>query len=164
MRTIPLINIPDRPDPSLKHYLSDPEGGLPAVFAWAVEGAIKYMSSSELDPLGWCTIVKEASEGYKKNEDRIGAFLDEEIVKNEGGSLLINDLFQTYRMWSESRGERTMTQIAFHRKLAERGMKIEGEGNKALLIDVSRIVREVSASTNAGETDWQAALRSNRNF
>lgn len=162
LRTIPLPNIPDRPDPSLKKYLSDPEGGLPAVFAWAVEGAIKYLSSSEVDPLGWCTVVKETSDSYKKNEDRIGAFLEEEVVANEGGSLLVNDLFQTYRMWSESRGERTMTQIAFHRKLVDRGMKIEGEGNKACLLNISKIVREVPALVNNGETDWKSVLGNSR--
>lgn len=163
MRPIPLPNIPDKPDPSLKQYLSDPEGGLPAVFSWAVEGAIKYLSSSEIDPLGWCTVVKEASESYRKNEDRIGAFLAEEIIENEGGSLLVNSLFQTYRMWSESRGERTMTQIAFHRKLIDRGMKVEGEGNKALLHNFSKIVKEVSTPTVNGQTDWQSILQASNN-
>jgi P4 family phage/plasmid primase-like protien len=158
LRTIPIMNIPERPDPTLKEYLSDPEGGLPAVFAWAVEGAIKYISSSERDPLGWCRAVKEASDIYRKNEDRIGSFLDEEIVANEGGSLPLNDLFQTYRMWSESRGERSMTQIAFHRKLVDRGMSILGDGNRAVLQNYNKILKQASEVTE-GETDWRSHLR-----
>jgi P4 family phage/plasmid primase-like protien len=158
IRTIPIMNIPERPDPSLKEYLSDPEGGLPAVFSWAVEGAIKYLSSSERDPLGWCRVVKDASEIYRKNEDRIGSFLAEEIVANEGGSLPLNDLFQTYRMWSESRGERSMTQIAFHRKLVDRGMTVIGDGNRAYLQDYTKVLKEVSEIA-VGETDWRAKLQ-----
>jgi phage/plasmid-associated DNA primase len=152
------MNIPERPDPSLKEYLSDPEGGLPAVFSWAVEGAIKYLSSSERDPLGWCRVVKDASEIYRKNEDRIGSFLAEEIVANEGASLPLNDLFQTYRMWSESRGERSMTQIAFHRKLVDRGMTVIGDGNRAYLQDYTKVLKEVSEIA-VGETDWRAKLQ-----
>jgi P4 family phage/plasmid primase-like protien len=51
LRPIPLTNIPENPDKELRPYLSDPEGGLPAVLSWAVDGAIKYLNSSAKDPL-----------------------------------------------------------------------------------------------------------------
>jgi P4 family phage/plasmid primase-like protien len=143
MRPIPLTNKPEKPDVTLKPYLADPEGALPAVLAWAVEGAVKYLSSSQTDPLGWCSVVKEAHDLYKKNEDRIGAFLEEEAREAVGQSLNLGELFRQYRIWSEYRGERPLTQIGFTRKLADRGLKIEGTGSKARLMGHTMMPREV---------------------
>jgi putative DNA primase/helicase len=91
MRPIPLTNKPEKPDTTLKPYLADPEGALPAVLSWAIDGAVKYLTSSQLDPLGWCAVVKEAHDSYKKNEDRIGAFLEEEARESAEGSLNLID-------------------------------------------------------------------------
>lgn len=151
LRPIPLLNIPDKPDSSLKPYLSDLDGGLPAVLSWAVEGAIRYLNSSESDPLGWCTVVKEAAEVYRKNEDRIGIFLDEETKDMPGASLRVKDLFMTYKFWSEDRGERPMTQIAFHRKITDRGLKVVGTGSKAEIRDMSK---NFSIVSNSSEVSW----------
>jgi putative DNA primase/helicase len=133
LRPIPLTNIPENPDKDLRPYLSDPEGGLPAVLSWAVDGAIKYLNSSAKDALGWCTVVRNAADVYKKNEDRIGLFFEEETQQGKDMSVTIASLFGLYRKWSDTRGERAMTQIAFQRKLSDRAMKIVGQGSKALL-------------------------------
>ena len=150
LRPIPLTNIPESPDPELRPYLSDPDGGLPAVLSWAVEGAIKYLNSSAKDPLGWCSAVREAAEVYRKNEDRIGTFLEEETNTIEGGTLQLKQLYTIYRMWSEERGERAMTQIAFQRKLSDRGEQITGQGIRAEIKNRTLIPRAVSS----GEVDW----------
>jgi P4 family phage/plasmid primase-like protien len=131
LRPIPWSKVAEKPDPDLKAYLADPDGGLPAVLSWAVEGAIKYLGSSEKDALGWCTAVREAADIYRKNEDRIGIFLDEETTASAGTAVLVADVYSIYRMWSDKRGEKPMTQIAFQRKLADRGLEIIGQGAKA---------------------------------
>lgn len=133
LRPIPLTNVPDNPDKDLRPYLSDPEGGLPAVLSWAVDGAIKYLNSSAKDPLGWCSVVREAADIYRKNEDRIGLFFEEETKQSQDSSIGMGDLYNMYRRWSDYRGERPMTQIAFQRKLSDRGMKLVGQGSKAEL-------------------------------
>lgn len=143
LRPIPLTNKPEKPDPSLKEYLADPEGALPAVLAWAVEGAVKYLSSSAMDPLGWCSVVKEAHEVYKKNEDRIGAFLEEEIKEDSKGTVHVSELFRTYKNWSEARSERPLTQIAFQRKLSDRGIEIIGSGSRSIIKGYSLLPRVV---------------------
>jgi P4 family phage/plasmid primase-like protien len=147
LRPIPLTNKPENPDPSLKEYLVDPEGGLPAVLSWAVEGAVKYLSSSAKDPLGWCSAVKEAHSAYQKNEDRIGAFLEEETRVDESGSVELTSLFRMYRSWSEVRGERPLTQIGFQRKLSDRGLDIIGSGNRAIIKGYTVLPREVPTNT-----------------
>ena len=143
IRPIPLTNKPEKPDPSLKEYLADPEGALPAVLAWAVEGAVKYLSSSATDPLGWCSAVKEAHDIYKKNEDRIGAFLEEETRPDENGNLPVSTLYRIYKNWSDSRSEKPLTQIAFQRKLSDRGVEIIGSGNRAAMRGYELLPREV---------------------
>lgn len=160
LRPIPLINIPEKPDVDLRPYLSDPDGGLPAVLAWAVEGAIKYLNSSEKDPLGWCKVVKDAAEIYRKNEDRIGIFLEEELNSVPGASISMSDIYGIYRKWSDLRGERAMTQIAFQRKLSDRGLPIKGQGSRAIIDGYSQPPRLVSN----GEVDWSSHSRYSSNF
>lgn len=150
IRPVPLTRVPDNPDPELKQYIFDPEGALPAVLSWAVEGAIKILGSSARDALGWCSAVTEAAEVYRKNEDRIGLFLSEETRESEGASTTVKALFAVYRVWSEERGERPMTQIAFHRKLSDRGFTIEGAGASAIITGRALTPRAVPT----GEVDW----------
>jgi putative DNA primase/helicase len=155
IRPVPMTRVPENPDPDLKHYLFDPEGGLPAVLSWAVEGAIKLLGSSARDALGWCSVVSEAAEIYRKNEDRIGFFLTEETKESEGASIPIKSLYAVYRVWSEERGEKPMTQIAFQRKLSERGLEINGLGSRAEIRGHLLMPRSVST----GEIDWGVASR-----
>jgi len=156
LRPIPWLNVPEVSDPDLKAYLFDPEGALPAVLSWAVEGAIKYLSSSARDPLGWCTAVKDAAEIYRKNEDRLGLFLDEETMENEASTLLVKTLFSIYRVWSEDRGEKPMTQTAFNRKLVDRGLSIIGSGADAMIQGRQLAPRAVPTSS---DVDWNVVTR-----
>ena len=158
IRPIPFINVPEKPDPDLKEYIFDFEGGLPAVLSWAVEGAIKLLGSSARDGLGWCRVVSEAAEIYRKNEDRIGLFLSEETNENPDHSIAVKDLYGTYRIWSEERGERPMTQVAFDRKLRDRNLPVIGSGSRAIVTGRSQVPRIVPT----GEVDWGAASRLGR--
>jgi P4 family phage/plasmid primase-like protien len=160
LRPIPWVHVAEKPDPDLKAFLADPEGGLPAVLAWAVEGAVKYLGSSAKDPLGWCSAVLEASAIYRKNEDRLGLFLDEETNESEGASVLVKRLFGVYRIWSEERGERPMTQIAFQRKMSDRGLQVVGQGARAEIKNRSLAPRVVQDA----EVDWSMATRFAKNY
>jgi putative DNA primase/helicase len=155
IRPVPLTRVPEIPDPELKSYIFDPEGALPAVLSWAVEGAIKLLGSSNRDALGWCTAVSEAAEIYRKNEDRIGMFLSEETRASDGSSIPIKALYSVYRIWSDSRGEKPMTQIAFQRKVTERGAEIVGIGSRAEMRGHALLPRAVPD----GEVDWGSATR-----
>jgi putative DNA primase/helicase len=155
IRPIPLNKVPENPDPELKAYIFDPEGALPAVLSWAVEGAIKLLGSSARDSLGWCTAVSEAADIYRKNEDRIGIFMNEETKESEGATTPVKALYAVYRAWSEERGERPMTQIAFQRKITDRGMQVNGLGSKAEVLGRALMPRVVQT----GEVDWGVASR-----
>ena len=151
IRPIPFDQVPDSPDPELKEYIFDPEGALPAVLAWAVEGAMKVLNSKERDALGWCARVRESAEMYRKNEDRIGIFLSEETETGEEKMTDIKKMYSIYRVWSEDRGERPMTQIAFTRKISDRGIRVEGTGSRARVYGYGVVSRISSASS---EPSW----------
>ncbi len=155
LRPIPWSKVPEAPDPDLKAYIFDPEGALPAVLSWAVEGAIKLLGSQARDSLGWCTAVSEAADMYRKNEDRIGIFLNEETREVEDTKLPVKALYAVYRIWSDERGERPMTQIAFQRKLADRGLEVVGLGARAEITNRMLVPRAVPSA----EVDWSLANR-----
>jgi putative DNA primase/helicase len=155
IRPIPFTYVPDTADPDLKEYIFDPEGALPAVLSWAVEGAIKMLSSTESDALGWCKVVSEAAEIYRKNEDRIGLFLEEETNVAEGATTPIKSLFSVYRFWAEDRGEKPMSQTAFQKKMLERNVDLVGHGSKAVVHGRSLKPRPVLSN----EVDWGAINR-----
>jgi phage/plasmid-associated DNA primase len=156
-----MLKTPEKADPGLKEYIFDPDGALPAVLSWAVEGAIKVLGSANRDGLGWCKAVSEAADMYRKNEDRIALFLEEETLKSEGASITVKQLFMIYRSWSEDRGERPMTQIAFDRKMRERNLKIEGSGAKATIYGLQMSPRPVPMG---GDSDWSLLTRTARNL
>lgn len=156
IRPIPWSHVPEVADPDLKAYLFDPEGALPAILSWAVEGAIKYLGSSARDPLGWCTVVREAADIYRKNEDRMGMFLEEETKEVSDTTLGVKALYSVYRVWSEDRGEKPMTQIAFTRKMSDRGLKITGQGSRAQISGRILIPRAVP---NSESINWGDASR-----
>ena len=150
IRPIPFEYKPTEPDPGLKDYIFDPEGALPAVLSWAVEGAIKVMNSKSKDAIGWCSAVSKAADIYRKNEDRLGMFLDEETETAKHEDIPLKTLFYVYREWANDRGEKPMTQIAFTRKISERGLDVDGSGNRAKIKDIKRRPRDVSG-TNYGD-------------
>lgn len=148
IRPVPWDRQPVVADPTLKSYLHDPDGGLPAILAWAVEGAQIVLNSKEADPLGWCTRVFEAAEMYRKNEDRLGMFLEEEMVENATAEISIKGMYGPYQAWAEGRGERSMSQIAFTRKLQDRGVHVQGTGSRGMVIGYT--ARAPQESTNSG--------------
>ncbi len=161
IRPIPMLKTPEKADPDLKEYIFDPDGALPAVLSWAVEGAIKVLGSASRDGLGWCKVVSDAADMYRKNEDRLALFIEEETLSFEDVNCSVKQLFVQYRVWSEDRGEKPMTQIAFDRKLRERNYKIEGSGAKAIVYGIQMAPRAVPIG---GDADWGLLTRKARNF
>ena len=86
-------------------------------------------------------------------------FLEEDTKDSNGGALAVKSLFSVYRMWSEDRGEKAMTQIAFQRKLSDRGLDIIGQGSRAEIQNMVLIPKAVPTST---DVNWDAITRFNR--
>jgi phage/plasmid-associated DNA primase len=83
-------------------------------------------------------------------------FLNEESKESEGAMLRVKELYQIYRAWSEDRGEKPMTQIAFQRKLTDRGLQIEGQGTNAEIRGRMLVPRAVPQTT---DVNWSVISR-----
>ena len=67
----------------------------------------------------------------------MGMFLEEEMASNPTSEISIKSMYGPYQQWSEGRGERAMSQIAFTRKLQDRGVQVTGTGARAMVLGYS---------------------------
>ena len=155
MRALPWDRIPEKSDPTLKAFLSDPEIGLRVLLSWAVQGAVDFFASKELDPLApeTCTVVLNATNSYRSDEDRMAMFIREELVEAPGKITSVKKARTIYSWWSEERGERPMTQISFTRKLRDRGVHIEGVGSEAQIYGYE--IKTKTPASLSGD-DWSS--------
>lgn len=127
---VPFLHVPQVADKSLKPYLLDPNGGLPAFLSWAVEGAVAWFARG----LGSCAIVDEATSDYKASEDEVGIFLAEELRAGEGLQISMSDVHNTWKLWQEDRGIQNPENVGrLLRKLVDRGLDVEGTGRRAMV-------------------------------
>jgi hypothetical protein len=119
------------------------------------------LNSTDREPLriGACKHVLDATEEYKRSEDRMGLFLGEETKPMPGGSIAIKELFVHYRGWCEDRGEKPQSMIAFGKRLEEKGLKLIGSGGRAVLDGYVMVPRLVPSG---GDSVWGALVDSAR--
>lgn len=135
IRAINFSHVPEKPDPDLKGYLLDPDGALPAVLAWAVQGAVALLGSRDRSPLGpaACGHVMKATREYEISEDKFGMFMAEELKMAPGMDMSVMDVFNLYERWVAARGEREPKFYTVVRILEEKGFELTGSGNKVRL-------------------------------
>lgn len=119
IRLIPfLVQIPaDQQDKALPAKL---KAELPGIFAWAVEGCLKWQREGLSAP----EAVMAATEGYREEMDVLGEFLSERCVLNPPAKVSAQGIYQAYCNWAETNGERKLiSQRAFGQILTERGLE-----------------------------------------
>lgn len=90
---------------------------LPGILNWALAGLAAWRAQG----LGYPAPVRDATEGYRREMDAVGQWLDEEAINETGEHLVASDAYNAYREWSQKRGERfPMTQTAWGRSMNER--------------------------------------------
>jgi putative DNA primase/helicase len=92
---------------------------LPGIIAWIVEGARLWWTEG----LGTSPEVGKATEDYRKEMDRAGAFLEE--MCGPGEEETARRLYDVYLKWSEDNGEKPYSQTRFGRYLREHGYESE---------------------------------------
>ena len=97
------------------------EGAGEFVLTWVIEGARKaYESNFRLkNP----AIVQKAIDSYKKENDWFGRFIEECCIVGEEEKCKSNDLYQRYRDFSVSQGERPKGTIEFYTELERHQFK-----------------------------------------
>lgn len=116
MRLIPFtVHIPEAErDPHLPDVL---RGELPGILQWALAGTRQWLERGLDAP----SIVMAASEEYRREEDTLGDFLQDELQEAPGASVRAGEMFARYRAWCERVGYRyPLAQKALTKRLGER--------------------------------------------
>jgi P4 family phage/plasmid primase-like protien len=92
---------------------------LAGILAWAVRGCREWLS----DGLGEPDEVRDATAGYRDEQDVLADFLDERCVVGAGIQALVADLYNSYKDWCERSGEKAETKNRLGRRLSERGFE-----------------------------------------
>lgn len=121
--TLPFENqIPEKErDPEIKRILCDPEVSGPAILAWAVKGAMKWLESGLNIPVA----VTRATETYRSEMDPLADFLNECCITEKGAWVPTVLLYATYKEWAERNGEKyKLNEKTFREQIRERGFEL----------------------------------------
>ncbi len=122
LRVIPFDYTPEVKDKNLFDRLS-PE--LPAVLAWAVDGARQWYAQGLPDS----PTVNAASAEYRQSEDALKDFLDEMTTQQGNAQVKASLLYKAYKSFTEDAGDRPMSSRRFSSAMGERGYKTEHTRN-----------------------------------
>jgi putative DNA primase/helicase len=90
---------------------------LPGILVWAVQGSLAW----QRDGLGHAEAVTQATSGYRRDEDVLGAFLEERCVM--AGEVTTSALREAYESYCNETGERPLTASVLGRRLAKRSIR-----------------------------------------
>lgn len=100
VRELPFLNTV--PDNKIDKQLEDKlKGEIPSILKWCVDGCIRW----ENEKLGMPSVVKEATDNYKRNMDIVQKFLDENCLFIPSSREKSTDLFNAYKEWAKMSNE-----------------------------------------------------------
>lgn len=106
---------PDKQDADLKEKLREEMSG---ILAWAVRGCAIWRDVGLAEP----EAVMSATNQYRQEQDQVGQFLGDLCTLDPQAEVLSRLLYESYVRWTESNGERAMSQNSFGRRLADKGV------------------------------------------
>lgn len=113
---------PEAVDKGLRERLQDASSELAQAFlAWAVQGCLDWQTEG----LGTCEVVAWETAEWKSEEDRLGQFMEENVVRVAGGKLPMALLYPRYAAWTVDAGERPMGKSRLSKKLVEAGWALD---------------------------------------
>ena len=112
----------------------------PGILAWCVRGCLKWQTDGLEDP----SKVQEATEEYREEQDRIGAFLAEHMVEGPNYRVKARELYTRYKTWCEQSGEFFLSEVMFSAEMEEREFKkVTSNGKWYLGIALEQIAAHI---------------------
>jgi putative DNA primase/helicase len=99
---------PERRDKTLKPYLRDPNGGGPAVLAWAVQGCLQWQNAGLTVP----PAVVTSTAAYRTESDPLAAFIEDALTFNPGAWATWADIWRTYCEHADEMGTAERYRVA----------------------------------------------------
>jgi P4 family phage/plasmid primase-like protien len=137
-------------DPDLAATLATESAG---ILAWAVRGAVAYAAGATLHPFPAAVRVK--TDAYRTDEDKLGTFVADCAVYEQGASIGVSVLFAAYRNWCETESVPPADRLGrkqFANGFAERGRveRVKDVTNRWVFSGA-----RLSLSTDPGLPDFQ---------
>jgi putative DNA primase/helicase len=102
---------PEERDTELQEKLNAEASG---ILNWMIEGCLQWQKKGLALPAS----MREDTEAYRREQDVVGRFIDEEGVVGEEYTSPKNLTYQCFKEWAEDAGEHyTMTQVEFNEKM-----------------------------------------------
>jgi len=102
---------PEERDPELQEKLNAEASG---ILNWLVEGCLEWQKKGLALP----DSMKEDTEGYRREQDVVGRFVEDECVVGEGLTSSKKLTYEHFKEWADETGEHyTMTQVEFNEKM-----------------------------------------------
>jgi len=131
---------PQDRDPMLAEMIAAEEG--PAVLAWLVEGARRFYANGQR--FTECEEIEEETREYLEEEDILGGWLEENVIKTPGVSTSLPDLYNSAAQYASSAGVRIPTKNDVSRRLKDEGYEPRRSkvyGGKVYVFDGITVVR-----------------------
>lgn len=115
IRLVPFSQVIDKADqdPGLPDALREEASG---ILTWMVAGCQLWQTHGLPIP----AVIAAATDAYRAEEDRVGAFLEECCETDPNAYEAAGDLYAAYTAWVEANGERPLSQKRFGSRLTER--------------------------------------------
>jgi len=115
----------DQVNKALAKEIIEAEG--PGIMLWMIQGCVEWQRVGLVQP----TAVKEATDSYLNSQDTLGEWIRDCCEKDPQGWVGSSDLFYSWKMWAEARGEHVGAVRGLSMKLDDRGgwKKQPGRGN-----------------------------------
>jgi putative DNA primase/helicase len=105
-------------NPQFRTQVLKPEAE--GILKWCVDGAQMYLKDG-LAPTG---DVVDATEEYKRSQDKLGMFITQECATGESLRMRLKDFQDQYNAWCLDQGLQTIGVITLKEELASRGLEV----------------------------------------
>jgi putative DNA primase/helicase len=112
-RTVP----EEKRDPKVKAHLTDPQGGGPAVLAWAVQGCLAW----QREGLGYPSLIRQKTVELRASFDPLAEFFAECCVFDPRAETEARTLRNAYETWASEVGTRPIGDRDWGQRLQARG-------------------------------------------
>lgn len=106
---------------------------LPGILAWALAGCLDWQRAGMRTP----EAVNAATQGYRSEQDVLGAFISEKCITGNVYSVSSNELYKAYSDWAQESGEYVISKNSFGRRMSDRGHKLEHGRNGGFRLGIA---------------------------
>jgi phage/plasmid-associated DNA primase len=97
-----------------------------SILNWCVQGAINYFANGEKFVIP--KSVENETKEWRLLEDKLGSFIDEQMVRHHQSSVKLSHVLEAYKDWCAARNQYAGAEKELKKQLMTRGMSVAKTG------------------------------------